>query len=98
MFFVHIDLKNQTFDMLAKPKTPVFIDNLTIEVEEANHHPFYVSLKSEDGKICCKTEKNIHSGKSSVSWEGLNDLPYGIYTLQCMQGEDVVEVRMVKRV
>jgi hypothetical protein len=47
--------------MLAKPKTPVFIDNLTIEVEDANHHPFYVSLKSEDGKICCKTEKNPKS-------------------------------------
>ena len=84
--------------MLAKPKTPIFIDNLTIEVEEANHHPFCVSLKSEDGKICCKTEKNIHSGKSLVYWEGLNDLPYGIYTLQCTQGEEVVEVRMVKRV
>ncbi len=84
--------------MLAKPKTPIFIDNLTIEVEEANHYPFHVSLKSEDGKICCKTEKNIDSGKSSVHWEGLNDLPYGIYTLQCSQGEEIVEVRMVKRI
>ena len=45
--------------MLAKPKTPIFIDNLTIEVEEANHQPFHVSLKSEDGKICRKTEKKI---------------------------------------
>ncbi len=84
--------------MLAKPKASTFIDNLTIDVEDANHYPLYVSLKSEDGKICCKTEKNIVSGKSSVSWEGLNDLPYGVYTLQCAQGDDVVEVRMVKRV
>ena len=72
--------------MLAKPKTPIFIDNLTIEVEEANHHPFLVSLKSEDGKICCKTEKNIHSGKSSVHWEGLKEsnagLPITQYTDQ----------------
>lgn len=84
--------------MLAKPKAPTFIDNLTIEVEEANHYPLQVALKSEDGKICRKTEKNIASGKSSVSWEGLNDLPYGVYTLQCSQGEEIVEVRMVKRV
>lgn len=84
--------------MLAKPKAPTFIDNLTIEVEEANHYPFRVALKSEDGKICCKAEKIIAFGKSSVSWEGLNDLPYGVYTLQCSQGEEIVELRMVKRI
>ena len=84
--------------MLVKTKTFSFIDKLTIELEETAQGPLHVVLKSEDGKICCKTEKNIHSGKSSVHWEGLNDLPYGIYTLQCTQGEEVVEVRMVKRI
>ena len=84
--------------MLAKPKTPIFIDNLTIEVEEANHHPFCVSLKSEDGKICCKTEKKISNGNSLINWEGLDELPYGVYTVECSQGQDTVKVKTVKRI
>ena len=84
--------------MLAKPKTPIFIDNLTIEVEEANHHPFCVSLKSEDGKICCKTEKKVTHANVFFNWEGLNDLPYGIYTLECAQGNETVETKIVKRI
>ena len=84
--------------MLAKTKSFSFIDKLTLELEETAQGLLQVVLKSEDGKICCKTEKNIHAGKSSVRWEGLNDLPYGIYTLQCCQGEEMIELRMVKRV
>ena len=84
--------------MLAKPKTPIFIDNLTIEVEEANHHPFHVSLKSEDGKICRKNEKKIGHDKSTFNWEGLDELPYGVYTVECSQGDDVVKVKTVKRI
>ena len=84
--------------MLAKTKSFSFIDKLTLELEETAQGLLQVVLKSEDGKICCKTEKNIDSGKSSVHWEGLNDLPYGIYTLQCSQGGEIVEMRMVKRI
>ncbi|MFN6375375.1 MAG: hypothetical protein ACK4YD_09420 [Chitinophagia bacterium] len=84
--------------MLAKPKAPVFIDNLTIEVEDARYPEIQVLLRSEDGKICCKTEKKINQSKDSFCWEGLNDLPYGIYTLECTQGEDTISVRMVKRI
>jgi hypothetical protein len=31
-------------------------------------------------------------------WNGLNDLPYGVYTLEFSQGEEEHRVRMVKRV
>ena len=79
--------------MLAKPKTPIFIDNLTIEVEEANHYPFHVALQSEDGKICCKTEKKIGFDKSTINLEGLDELPYGVYTVECSQGGDIVKVK-----
>ena len=84
--------------MLAKPKTPVFIDNLTVEVEDARYPEIQVLLRSEDGKICCKTEKKINRSKDSFCWEGLNDLPYGVYTLECSQGDDTIAVRMVKRI
>jgi hypothetical protein len=84
--------------MLAKPRSSTFIDNLTIEVADIVQAPVQVVLRSEDGKICCKTEKRVHPHTRLLCWEGLNDLPYGVYTLQCSQGEESVELRMVKRV
>lgn len=83
--------------MFVKSKTATFIDNVIIEVEEAIHESIRVALRSEDGTICKKAEKNIKE-KKYVHWEGLNDLPYGVYTLECSQGDEVVEVRMIKRV
>jgi len=84
--------------MLAKTKSFSFIDKLTIELEETEQGPLHVVLKSEDGKICCKTEKKISNGKHSINWEGLDHLPYGVYTLECSQGEDMVRVKTVKRI
>jgi hypothetical protein len=84
--------------MFAKPQRVTFIDDMVIEVHEAQKSPIMVTLRNEDGTICCKIEKKIRSGNESIKWEGLNDLPYGIYTLQCSQGDDVIETRMVKRI
>ena len=84
--------------MFAKPQRVTFIDDMVIEVHEAQKSPIMVTLRNEDGKICCKTEKKIRSENESIRWEGLNDLPYGIYTLQCSQGDEVVETKMVKRI
>jgi hypothetical protein len=84
--------------MIAKPRAASFIDNLIIEVREAFAMPLLFSLRNEDGKICCKTEKRITNDSESVNWEGLNDLPYGIYTLECSQGNETVETKIVKRI
>ena len=84
--------------MFAKPLAASFIDNLIIEVREAFAMPLLFSLRNEDGKICCKTEKRITKNSESFNWEGLNDLPYGIYTLECSQGNETVETKIVKRI
>ncbi len=84
--------------MFAKPQRVIFIDDMVIEIHEAQKSPIMVALRNEDGKICCKTEKKIRSGNESFKWEGLNDLPYGIYTLECCQGDEVIQTRMVKRI
>jgi hypothetical protein len=84
--------------MLAKSKATSFIDNLTIEVMEARKAPLHVVLRSEDGKICCKTEKKMINPCDLIRWEGLNDLPYGVYTLECSQGDDIIELKIVKRI
>jgi hypothetical protein len=84
--------------MLVKTKSFSFIDKLTIELEETIQGPLHVVLKSEDGKICCKTEKKISNGNSLINWEGLDELPYGVYTVECSQGQDTVKVKTVKRI
>ena len=84
--------------MFAKPRAAGFIDNLIIEVREAFAMPLLFSLWNEDGEICCKTEKRITNDSESINWEGLNDLPYGIYTLECSQGNETVEAKIVKRI
>lgn len=84
--------------MLVKTKSFSFIDKLTIELEETEKGPLHVVLKSEDGKIYCKTEKKINNGKHQIDWDGLDHLPYGIYTLECSQGKDLVKVKTVKRI
>ena len=84
--------------MFAKARRVTFIDELVFEVQEAKEKPLMVALRNEDGKICCKTEKYISTSSQYILWEGLNDLPYGVYTLECSQGEEIIEMRMVKRV
>lgn len=84
--------------MFVKSRTATFIDNVILEVEEALSAPINVAMRNEDGKICCKTEKKICSENKYIHWDGLNDLPYGVYTLECSQGEEVIQVRMIKRV
>ncbi|MFZ9239979.1 MAG: hypothetical protein ACO22R_02460, partial [Chitinophagaceae bacterium] len=92
--------KNRTTacHMFAKTKTPTFIDNLTIEVDDIVPSPLHVVLLSEDGTICCKTQKLISTASTSFCIEGLSELPYGVYTLQCIQGDEIVECKAVKRV
>ena len=88
----------KTYIMLARAKTYSFIDDLTIELQEAKPATLLVALKGEDGKICRKTEKKVDQANSLIRWEGLNDLPYGVYTLECSQGKETVALKLVKRV
>jgi hypothetical protein len=84
--------------MLATARSITFLNDLTVEVQEVQQSSISVALRNEDGKICCKAEKNICALTKTFKWEGLNDLPYGVYTLECSQGENFVELRMVKRI
>lgn len=84
--------------MIAKSRSSTFINDFIIDVKEALQLPIKVALRNEDGKICCKAEKNICVLSQSFKWEGLNDLPYGVYMLECSQGDEMVSMRMVKRV
>ena len=81
--------------MLAKVKSSVFIDSLTLEFENALTSPVKAVLIDEKGKICCSVEAEPPGIKNSYSWRGLNDLPYGV---ELSQGADEQKMRLVKRV
>ncbi|MFM9908724.1 MAG: hypothetical protein ACKVOW_05230 [Chitinophagaceae bacterium] len=84
--------------MIAKIKSPVFIDALTFELEAPLCASLKAILRDDKGYECSRLETNMTLGESTVTWKGLNDLPYGVYTLELSQGEDELKMRMVKRV
>lgn len=84
--------------MFAKLRSNVFIDALTLELVTPLQSSIKAILRDERGYECSRLEANIPQGDKTVTWKGLNDLPYGVYTLELSQGEDEMKMRLVKRV
>lgn len=84
--------------MIAKLKSQVFIDALTLELEAPSRSGIRAVIRDECGSECGRLETTLPNGESTVTWKGLNDLPYGVYTLELSQGEDELKMRLVKRV
>jgi hypothetical protein len=84
--------------MIAKLKSPVFIDALTLELVAPLQSSLRAILRDDRGLECSRLETNMPTGQSTLTWKGLNDLPYGVYTLELSQGEDEMKMRLVKRV
>ncbi len=84
--------------MLAKLKSLVFIDTLTFDLSETTPSSLKVVLKDEKGKICSMFETELKPTQKSLCWKGLNDLPYGVYTLELTGGDEEQHMRLVKRV
>ena len=84
--------------MFAKIKSPVFIDSLKIEVSAPAPAFLKAVLKDDKGSVCSTFEKNVAKVENELTWRNLNDLPYGVYTLELSHGKDEVKMRLVKRV
>lgn len=84
--------------MFAKLKSTVFIDGLRLEVSASKGNCIRGILRDEKGTICRTMEKNMPAEKNDITWSGLNDLPYGRYTLELLHGEDEMRLNLVKRV
>ncbi len=83
--------------MFAKVKPQVFIDTLTLELSSPERKAFKAVLKDEKGSVCRHLESEP-SPHRSLTWSGLNDLPYGVYTIELTHGDDEMKMRIVKRV
>ena len=85
--------------MFLKVKSPVFIDRLTFEVTQPLKCLLKAVLIDDNGSVCSALETEVkNDGPQVFDWEGLNDLPYGVYTLAVSGGEDEMKMRLVKRV
>ncbi len=82
--------------MFAKIKPQVFIDSLTLEFFNLQNNGLKAVLKDEKGSVCRSLESD--GRQPSLTWAGLNDLPYGVYTVELQNGEEEMQVRLIKRV
>jgi hypothetical protein len=84
--------------MFAKLKSPVFIDSVVFEFTDPANESIRAVLKNEEGSICSSLDTTVPTGLKMYKWNGLDNLPYGVYTLEYSQGEEEHRVRMVKRI
>lgn len=84
--------------MIAKIKSSVFIDALTLELVAPLRSSLRAVLRDDKGCECSRLETSTSTSENTVTWKGLNDLPYGVYTLELSQGEDEMKMRLVKRI
>jgi len=84
--------------MFAKVKSPVFIDSLKFQVSAPAPSYLKAVLKDDKGSICSTFESSTVKAESELTWRNLNDLPYGVYTLELSHGQEEMKVRLVKRV
>jgi hypothetical protein len=84
--------------MFLKIKSPTFIDRLSLEINQTQKSLLKAVLKDDSGTICSIMQKEFGYGQQFFDWEGLNELPYGVYTLEVSQGADEMKMRLVKRI
>jgi hypothetical protein len=84
--------------MFAKIRTSTFIDALQFELTSIQGKFLRCVIRDDKGSVCSTMEKNISKDKEQVIWTGLNDLPYGKYTVELSQGEQEMKMNLVKRV
>jgi hypothetical protein len=85
--------------MFAKVKSTVFIDSLKLELTTPPIDTFLRAILRDDkGCVCSTLETKMPVRNNEVIWRGLNNLPYGVYTLELTQGDDELKMKLVKRI
>jgi hypothetical protein len=84
--------------MFAKVMPSNFIDALKLQLISHEGSFLRAILKDDKGSVCSVLEKTIAFGEKELTWTGLNDLPYGKYTLELSQDNDEMKLNLVKRI
>ncbi len=84
--------------MFVKITPTTFINRLKFEL---NGHPdshLKAVLRDESGCVQSTMEKDVPDNQHELTWDGLDHLPYGVYTIELSQGADEMKMRLVKRI
>jgi hypothetical protein len=93
------DNEPKLFPMFAKVKSSIFIDALQLQFTAIKgYYPLRGVLKDDTGSVCRTIEQKIFRDMEELTWAGLNDLPYGRYTLELSHGDDEMKMNLVKRI
>ncbi len=84
--------------MYAKVKSTVFIDTLKFELVAGSQPYIRAVIRDDQGSVCSTLNTLVPSEQKEFTWRGLNDLPYGVYTLELSEGESNHQMRLVKRI
>ena len=84
--------------MYAKIKPSIFIDALQLELTSLKGNLLKGVLRDDKGSVCSVLEKDGCKEDERFTWNGLNDLSYGKYTLELSQGSDELTMNLVKRI
>jgi len=84
--------------MFAKVKPTVFIDSLKFELVDRANSSLKAVLRDDHGCVCSTFEASVPLRNKELVWRGLNNLPYGVYTLELTQGNDEMKMMLVKRI
>ena len=84
--------------MFVKVRSSVFIDALQLQLNIPKGNCLRGILKDDSGSVCRTIERKVDQEREELTWDGLNDLPYGRYTLELTQGEDELCMNLVKRI
>ena len=84
--------------MFVKIKSSNFIDALQLEIIHFTNSSLKGILKDDKGSVCSVMERDAPLNQKQIYWPGLNDLPYGKYTLELSQGGEEMKMNLVKRV
>jgi hypothetical protein len=84
--------------MFVKVKSQNFIDRVTFEVDQPSKTLFRAVLRDDKGSVCSALETQVEREHQVFDWNGLNDLPYGVYSFEISQGSEETKMRLVKRI
>lgn len=84
--------------MLLKIRQRIFLNELIIEIQEPQKSSFKALLRDDKGDVCSALEMETEKNQSFYKWNGLNDLPYGVYTCELLGGIEEMNMQLIKRI
>jgi hypothetical protein len=84
--------------MLLKIRQTIFLNDLVIEIQEPQKSSFRALLRDNNGNVCSALEMETEKNQSLYKWNGLNELPYGVYTCEILGGMEEMKMQLVKRI